>query len=79
MTARIVEMKRDIGQKKDLLDVIDALRADVESGKVLAFSCVGFDAEDTCRTYQATSIGTTNLRMQGALVNLLYHHVSGKI
>jgi hypothetical protein len=53
--------------KDEALEVVESLRRDVESGKIVAFHAVGIAADDMLYRYQGMSRPVTYLRIVGAL------------
>jgi hypothetical protein len=58
--------------REDMLQVIDQLRDDVVSGKVVAFGGIGISNEDRVTQYTGALGRVTRLRLQGALWALLH-------
>lgn len=59
--------KHDIG---DALDVLDKLRKDLESGKIVAFAAVGIAPDDETFAYVSATKSVSRLRMIGATAHL---------
>lgn len=57
----------------DALGIIDTLRNDLESGKLVAFYAVGISRDDQTYGYCGTSRYFSRLRMEGALSNALHN------
>ena len=66
--------------RAEALRVVDTLRADLESGKIVAFCAVGIEKDDGTMMWLA-NVGKakTNLQMLGAVENLKFHFWSGDI
>jgi len=45
----------------------EGLRADLRSGKIVAFAAIGIAHDDTIYAYQGNATNVTNLRMIGAV------------
>lgn len=54
------------------LEVLDILRADLESGRLKAFAAVGIASDHTTFRYQAFAAHTTRLELLGACQTLLH-------
>ena len=63
----------------DPMDIIDRLRADVRSGKVIAFCIAAVTPEDDALAYASSSKPVTRLRMQGAIAQLLHSYLAGDV
>ena len=78
MSIKIVELPPKRYDKEGLLSVIDTLRAEVASGKIVGFGGVGIAADD--ETYLYTGCvkgqGVSRLKMYGALANLLHRYIN---
>jgi len=61
------------------LNIIDDLRAKVESGKVIAFFACGFSADDENYVWSATTRPATRLRMMGSMSNALWAMHNGDV
>lgn len=68
----------EASNKSDALEVIDTLRAAVESGEIVAFACVGIEPDDCTRMWSSATKKVTRLRMMGAMYNLLHHYTNGE-
>ncbi len=70
--AGILRLAPKVVDKSRALEVLDSLRAMVASGEVVAFAAVGIEPDDCTRYWQASTAGTSNLRVMGALYSLLH-------
>jgi len=61
------------------LGVVDALRKDLEDGKVIGFLVAGFNAKDETIVYSASTRPASKLRLQGAMGQALHDFQSGTI
>lgn len=60
-----------VDDKSDALEVLDDLRAKIESGEIKAFAAVGIAQDHTTYRWQSTTKPTTKLEILGAAVHLL--------
>lgn len=70
-------IKFETTDNRDALEVLDTLRAAVESGEVIAFACVGIEPDDCTRMWSSATKKVTRLRMMGAIHNLLHYYTMG--
>lgn len=52
---------------EEALKILDTLRADLESGKIVCFTGVGIARDDCIYRYQASALPVSYLRIVGAL------------
>jgi hypothetical protein len=71
-----IETKPRLG---DALGVIDKLRADVESGRIIAFAAVGITPDDDSLAYSSSTRRLTRLRLQGGIAHLLHCCCAGEL
>jgi len=74
----IVDLTAQKADPKYLLEMLEDMRQDVLSGKLIAFVAVGFDADDAARMWSARIAGghVSRLRMLGAISALQHdYHV----
>lgn len=64
---------------KDMLDVLEQLRAQVVSGRTVAFAAVTIEPDDTCCAWFGSAAGVSRLRMQGGISQLLHNFLSGDV
>lgn len=64
---------------RDMLDVVDQLRAQIESGKVVAFAAVTIEPDDTCSAWLGAGASVSRLRMQGGIAQLMHNFLSGDV
>lgn len=57
---------------KQALEILDELRAKVESGEVIAFAAVGIEPDDVTSSWTATTRPVSRLRMIGAIGSLFH-------
>jgi hypothetical protein len=55
----------------DALEVIEILKQDISSGKVIGFFAVGIDSEDSSYGYAGTTKRVSRLRLIGAMTSAL--------
>lgn len=67
---KLVELQ-SAQDKTAALEVIDKLRADIESGKVAGFYGVSVEHDDTTACWCASTTRVSRLRMMGAVSYLL--------
>ena len=67
------------GSKQQALEVLDDLRAAVESGEVVAFLAAAVTPTDEVLTYSATTRGVSRLRMIGAMTCTIAAMTSGEV
>jgi hypothetical protein len=77
---KIVEFKGAGASAEEAIEVLDQLRSDLESGKVMCFCAVGISKDDATTMWLA-NVGRskTNLQLMGALANLMLHFWKGDI
>lgn len=72
MTGRLITLAPKVVDKSDALDVIDSLRAAIESGQIKAFACVGIEPDHNTRMWSSSTAMTSRLEMIGAMTHLLH-------
>jgi hypothetical protein len=78
MSAKLVTLNR-APSIADALSAVDALRADLESGKAIAFVGVAITPDDTCMAYCGSVRPVSRLRMQGAIGQLDHDWRAGDV
>jgi hypothetical protein len=71
-----------IGKTVDVsgaLEVIDQLRADVESGRIKFFTAIGIASDHETLCYQSAVKPTSRLEAFGAASHLLHCHLHGDL
>lgn len=63
----------------DMLDVIEQLRAQIESGQVVGFAAVAIEADDNCTAWFGSAASVSRLRMQGGIAQLMHNFLSGDV
>ena len=54
------------------LAVVDRLRADIESGRIVAFAAVSINEQDDVESWSGAVRSVSRLRIQGAVSHLLH-------
>lgn len=67
--------KQDVG---DALSVLAQLKADIESGKVVAFVAAGVAPDDAAYAYASSTETVSRLRMLGSISNLQQAYMAGE-
>lgn len=62
----------------DALEVLDSLRAQVRTGKIVAFAAVGIEENDATRVWAASTADVSRLRMMGAISHLGHRYAHGE-
>lgn len=62
---------------EDALCVVESLRKDIESGKVVAFAVVAIEQDDTALVYTGSTRPVTRLRMMGAISHMQHLYMHG--
>ena len=77
---KVVEFQRAGANVAEAVEVLDQLRSDIQSGKVVCFAAIGISKEDGTTMWLA-NVGKskTNLQLMGAITNLLLHFWQGDI
>jgi hypothetical protein len=75
---QIVELPT-AASRDDMYEVLDKLRAEVDSGTIVAFVGVGLTETDECRAFIATQRHVSRLRTYGAVSHLLHCLQSGEV
>lgn len=60
------------------LEVLDALRARVVAGEIIAFVGIGVEPDDTTTGWAFSTAPVTRLRMMGAIASLQHAYHSGE-
>lgn len=63
----------------DAYEVLDQLRKDMESGKVVAFCAAAIGADDVAYAYASATRPVTRLRMQGGIAQLMHDYLAGDV
>lgn len=80
MTSQVLNLTS--GKPRDATDalaVLDAMRAAIESGELIAFVAAGITAGDVALGYCGAVEGVTRLRMMGAIANLGMQYNAGNL
>lgn len=64
---------------KDMLEVLDQLRAQIESGQTVAFAAVTIEPNDACRAWFGAGTSVSHLRMQGGIAQLMHNFLNGDV
>lgn len=73
---QIVPKERDL---TDALEVLDSLRQAIVEGSVAGYAVVAIEPDDTVRAWSATTQSVSQLRMMGAIANLLHAYMDGDV
>ncbi len=73
MTSQIVSIKTGATYTTETaLEILDELRAKIESGEIIAFAAVGIEPDDITFSWTASTRPVSRLRMIGAIGSLFH-------
>lgn len=65
--------------KEEALEIVDQLRADIESGEVVAIFAVGVQDDDATNIYLGTCKPISRLRITGSVTEALHSFMHGDV
>ena len=69
---KVVRLGNAVDATAEALETIDSLRADVASGRIKAFACVGVEPGGATRMWMSSVLPTTRLEIIGAMHHMLH-------